>query len=297
VTPLLAPIILVFSIVSTVAPLKAEPNETALDKETTPMVESEKAVLMISDIDDTIKRSHVRSFMRLPLIWNGFRSRNSFAGMSELYTFWICASLPPAQRALCFRRRAINQDTARTIAYVTGAKSKLQWFSSLFLVNSRFPVGLYEGRHHGETDDFKEAAIEELVLDFPGHELVLIGDNGEMDPEVFEHVINTYSKGRQIYPYIHSLYETPIPESQNIYVTAADLGIHFLNNGWINEGQLEDVANIVYKALKVYPTHVVPAWAKIPEVDSFWPETKYELNDSLKTCLSKIKSLVKARRN
>ena len=51
-------------------------------------------VLIVSDIDDTIKRTNVHA-STIPKYWNAMQKRNSFFGMSELYNCLLYTSPSP----------------------------------------------------------------------------------------------------------------------------------------------------------------------------------------------------------
>lgn len=243
--------------------------------------------LLISDIDDTIKRTHVLS--TIDILMNGIRSRNPFSGMPELYLQWTCEEIQEG-KPLCLKRQAINQKDNRIVAYVTAARSKFQWFSSLFLVNSGFPLGLYLGRDEGEAGRFKKMAIKELLKDFSHFDVIFIGDNGEQDPEVYEYFLKQ-CHSRNCFSFIHSIYPHPFSSVHVPYFTAADLAIHFFNHHWISEESLNVVTEQVLHHLLLKPEEVLPGWVVPPSFD-FWPVVSRPISEKVSVQLKFIQQLI-----
>ena len=77
--------------------------------------------LLISDIDDTVKVSHIRSLKGA--VSNAFRTNNIFKGMADLY-------------------KSVAKDSGAKIIYLTNAPEKILGYShTRTLKNGRFPKG------------------------------------------------------------------------------------------------------------------------------------------------------------
>lgn len=147
---------------------------------------------VISDIDDTIKITEIPAGGRIVVQNTFFKDYTAAPGMKQLYQQWSDA----------------------TFHYVSGAPWQL--FPSLnnFLVrNAGFPEGTFHMKNVRKnlfnvaswrdlrelatnelvTFDQKVEQISELFERFPGREFILVGDSGELDPEV-------YSKIRELFP-------------------------------------------------------------------------------------------------
>lgn len=250
-------------------------------------------LLLISDIDDTLRNTHVR----FPLGWvnRGLRSRSSFTGMADLYLRFVVNPIKDQkERQRALRSRAANNHPDRLIVYVTAALRKVQWFPNLFLVNSKFPVGAFEGREWGTRQGFKLNRIEEQIRLWDDRDVILVGDNGEKDPIVFTKIRDLMSSEfpeRKIYTYLHMVYDREVPEGHIKYLTAADLAVHFYANGWVKKKDVDLISKKVLRRLEKRTYKVLPKWVRSPEALEFWPETPEDFSDDLKARLDRIKWL------
>lgn len=130
---------------------------------------------VISDIDDTIKRTEVRD--RRAMLLNTFARRfEPTPGMAGYY-------------------RALAQVPGTRFHYLSA--SPIQLFPSLadFVRDADFPGGSMHLREStswrtlipGEQDSriHKAGTIERLLADFPARRFMLVGDSGESDPEIY----------------------------------------------------------------------------------------------------------------
>jgi phosphatidate phosphatase APP1 len=130
---------------------------------------------VVSDIDDTIKDSNVLD--KRELIRNTFlRDFKPVDGMADAYTAW-------ARGGAAFH-------------YVSASPWQLYPPLAEFLEQQRFPSGSFQLRHFRIQDgsawamlhasqEYKLAAITELLARFPRRKFILVGDTGEHDPEVY----------------------------------------------------------------------------------------------------------------
>lgn len=132
---------------------------------------------VVSDIDDTIKHSNVLN--RRELAANTFlRAFTAVPGMAALYRRWEAAG------DVVFH-------------YVSGSPRQLYPALADFVSAEKFPAGTFTLRHFRWSDrsaaeflenrtlQYKTQAIEALIKMFPQRHFVLVGDSGEMDPEVY----------------------------------------------------------------------------------------------------------------
>lgn len=227
-----------------------------------------KPLFLISDIDDTIRRTHVLD--RSEMVRNGVRSDLVFAGLSNLYNAWSCAPLAEGQAfRSCLAHHSLSAPDSRWVGYVSAAPGDIQIFATYFLVRSGFPAGTFKGRESMGDDKFvfKVDAIKKLISDFPGADVVLIGDNGEKDVSVFKEVVRWASVEKsqtKIFTFVHQVYADRVGEEpsrdQNVYATAADLGLSFHALGWIGDKELQLVFDAVEKALATDVESVFPEW-------------------------------------
>jgi hypothetical protein len=130
---------------------------------------------VISDVDDTIKISEVKN--RRALLANTFlRDYQPVAGMPELYRQW-------------------EKHDVR-FHYVSASPWQLYGPISDFLKAQEFPHGSLHMKLFRLTDrsalnllaaqhKYKPEVIAKIIADFPRRRFILVGDNGEQDPEIY----------------------------------------------------------------------------------------------------------------
>lgn len=149
--------------------------------------------LVISDIDDTIKVSHI-------LNWGGKLSRAAdvttpFRGMSELY-------------------QLLRNEQGTHIFYLSNAPRRLVGVPALdvshrtFLSLNNFPYGEVLLREDMRDPHHKITELRRLVRVERPDIVILVGDNGEKDPEVYEQFRREYGTQVRILTFIHQLYST-----------------------------------------------------------------------------------------
>jgi phosphatidate phosphatase APP1 len=152
-------------------------------------------IMVISDIDDTIKISNVRD--RQSLIENTFfKPFKPVPGMAGIY-------------------RNIARDGA-VFHYVSASPWQLYRPLSDFLKREGFPDGLFYMKYFGfsknlshlfaPSDTVKMPYIKELLRSFPAHRFILIGDSGERDPEIYGECARSWTE-RVIGVYIRNVTE------------------------------------------------------------------------------------------
>lgn len=134
-----------------------------------------RGVSVISDIDDTIKKSDVLD--KTELLANTFlREPAAVPGMAEAYRRW--------ERA------------GAAFHYLSSSPWQLYPMLEQFLEDARFPIGamdlkLFRAKDQSFFDLFaspektKPPAIERLMATWPVRRFILVGDSGEKDPEVY----------------------------------------------------------------------------------------------------------------
>lgn len=133
---------------------------------------------VISDIDDTIKVTQVRDQQQMLL--NTFaRNFKAVPGMAQRY-----------------RELARNPQTR--FHYLSSSPIQLLPPLQAFLQGEGFPTGSMHLREsttlrtlipgEGESRAHKLSCIEQLMEDFPQRRFLLVGDSGELDPEIYGEV-------------------------------------------------------------------------------------------------------------
>jgi len=136
---------------------------------------------VISDIDDTVKITEVRDQQQMLL--NTFvRALKAVPGMAERY-------------------RDLARDPQTRFHYLSSSPIQLLPALADFLRDAGFPPGSMHLRESttwrtlipdsGASRAHKLAAIARLMEDFPLRRFLLIGDSGELDPEIYGEVART----------------------------------------------------------------------------------------------------------
>ena len=192
-----------------------------------------RKVLLISDIDDTIKVSHVldkvdqvkRSVVKVP-----------FAGMAQLY------------------QSIINQNPNSTfMAYVSNAPQKIaglpvmQVSHKKFLTENSFPKGVLLLREKLSDKSHKINAIRQLIQSEHPELVILIGDNGENDTSIYAQMTTELKmRGIESVTYIHQLYSSKSSKevgkkilfAQTGFVTPFEIALDLKNKELLDQNSL-----------------------------------------------------------
>lgn len=152
--------------------------------------------LVVSDIDDTVLQSRVTNFFRAAqtLAFGNARTRLPFPGVARFY------------QAL---RRGRGANGRNPVFYVSSSPWNLYDVITQFLEVQQIPLGpvmlrdldfslnvLSHRRHH----DHKGNHIRRVLETYPGLPVVLIGDSGQQDPEIYASIVNEFAgRVRAIY--------------------------------------------------------------------------------------------------
>lgn len=157
----------------------------------TALMTPEKGLIVVSDIDDTVKISEVNN--KQALLKNTFeRPYRAVEGMSEAY-------------------QKLKKSGA-ILHYVSDSPWQLYAPLRKFLKDAGFPSAVFHLKNFRLKDssffslfdspmESKPPQIERLLIDFPKHEFILIGDSGQKDPEVYGEIARKY-QGRIRHIYI-----------------------------------------------------------------------------------------------
>ena len=140
---------------------------------------------MISDIDDTIKDTHVRlagTHTYNPLIvLDSIRPWRAVVGMASFY-----------------KDKKWNNPGTATVIYVSAARCSVGRRTKLeaFIKNERFPYGqilLRDADSVVAPHDYKAKAIRPIIAGASAHRFILVGDSGEFDPESYAELAREFS--------------------------------------------------------------------------------------------------------
>lgn len=166
--------------------------------------------LIVSDVDDTIKITDVLG-KTSTLVFNGLFRSKAFSGMSELY-------------------QSMNKaDT--TFFYVSGSPRIIKFRVQEFLEDNQFPGNkntILKNNTDSDTLNFKISAIRGLIASETPDQVILIGDDTEHDPEVYNTISKEYP-GLVKATYIRSVQNSAV--FGTTFFSAVEIAAHEINQG------------------------------------------------------------------
>jgi phosphatidate phosphatase APP1 len=160
--------------------------------------------LVISDIDDTVIRTEATRLLRMlrrTLLENA-RTRLPFAGVAEFYAALHAGATGSA---------------ANPIFYVSSSPWNLYAVLTEFLEHQNIPLGPIVLRDWGITEHgvlptrhgvHKLGAIRQILDTYPAMNVILIGDSGQEDPEIYRDVVHDHGE-RVLAVYIRNVTTSP----------------------------------------------------------------------------------------
>jgi hypothetical protein len=223
--------------------------------------------IVISDIDDTLKISHVLD--RYDVLEYSLLTDNVFGGMSTLF------------------RALEKQDSTLKFYYVSNAPTSLmQVAHEEFVSNNNFPAGPVLLRESFFQTDFKVTEIRKIIEDENPDVVILVGDNGEKDSEVYAQV-RFERPGIRFLTYIHRDYSgslaKPLMPNQVEFVTSWDLLLHLRSEGFVSHDFSLDFLNkfaLTYMKESEdqrYGNLIVPVWLDCRDFTWTVPDADFNL--------------------
>lgn len=153
--------------------------------------------LVISDLDDTVAVTNVTS------------TPDMLAS-----TFLEDAETQPAVPGMAAFYRCLHAKGA-PLAFVSGSPVQLAPRIGRFLEKNGFPPAALFLRNLGRKTlhGYKEPVLERLVERFPGPRLVLVGDTGERDPEIYA-AFSRAHPGRVARVFLRRATRDPVPPAR-----------------------------------------------------------------------------------
>lgn len=201
---------------------------------------ADNKVILVSDIDDTIKVSHVLD--KDSTVANAFVQKNAFLGMPELYTSLLAD-------------KKVDE-----IVYLSNAPKLLMLpFHKRFLARTGFPEGKLLLSSGLSNKNHKVTSLRELIKKENPKELILVGDNGERDTLVYATIQKEFPAVKMT-TYIHQAYSLagfkgsigkPLEVNQSGFATALDLSAELMNLDLLSESSYAALlSTIIPAALK-----------------------------------------------
>lgn len=190
------------------------------------------STLVVTDIDDTVKVTDVLN--KKNAVYNALFSKAEFSGMSELY-------------------RTMNLP-GTTFFYVSGSPKILDERIEEFLEFNKFPQKanlILKKNLKINTFDYKVEAITNLIKETNPDKIILIGDDTEYDPEVYEAISKAFPlKVASIY--IRAIQDRELPKINNIknFFSAVEIAGFEVINGNLDSSSLVKVTDSFIKREK-----------------------------------------------
>lgn len=194
--------------------------------------------LLVSDMDDTIKVSYVLD--KDSVVANVAMIHNVFMGMPELY-------------------QAISKiPEVKGIKYLSNAPKKIIGdLHEKFLKLNQFPKGEFVARSWYDLrtgNSHKVNSLRKFIKQYDPQELILIGDNGEADAEIYAQIRTEHPNVlgptyiRQAYSSIgfSGNFAKPLHEGQIPFSSSVDIAIDLFKRGYLtSEAVTDHVLNVV----------------------------------------------------
>ena len=208
-------------------------------------------VAVISDIDDTVVSTHVKSTFRMLL-------HTAVTSVSDL------KPTPGFPSLLTAAIEGKTGNERNPVFYVSGSPANLHDKLHAFLRANRFPIGplflTSIGREPGagffNQRSFKTERIRELFRFFPKLRFVLFGDNIQVDSEIY-HQIALEFPGRVLTTLIYEripqfMTGKILPLGQHRVPNAFEAGMILYQRGWVSKEGLRGIANELIQA-SIFP--------------------------------------------
>jgi hypothetical protein len=213
-----------------------------------------KPLLLISDLDDTIKISHTQN--KLVTAYRGLFRSSAFAGMAQLYA------------------ELLANHSNSSIWVVTSSPPQIRKKVEFFLTKNQFPqceILMRDWVRQTSTLKYKLGSIMQLVEEGKKNGLVslLLGDDTEHDAEVFAHVAKRYPESVAA-RYVRIIKGRALPEGSIGYFTAFDIACNELASGRLSSDQVLRIGEAVLRAEK--NSRLIP-WYSLKPPKSFAPNS------------------------
>lgn len=236
--------------------------------------------LLVSDVDDTIKLANVKDLSSAAHY--AFDEESRFLGMSELYNL-------------------IVKDRPETeVVYLSRAP---EWFMGRthrkFLRNGKFPQGTYIPRTDYSSDIHKIQTLRDLLEEKKPRKVILIGDNGEQDAEIYAQIVKEYAnQGVEFYQFIRVVYSKNaymdggalLLQDQMGFVTPVEMALELEKNHLLETSSVQWVMEKLVPQILMQKSHAAegevafPFFVSCGDLKWTWDDSlaRFEIMKSLK---------------
>jgi hypothetical protein len=211
------------------------------------LAHAENNLRILSDIDDTVRISHVGS---PGSIARALFSNRAFAGMATLYT------------------RLLKTSEGTNLYFASGTPDILSWRVRVFLNTNQFPSSemyLQNTLRLGDVYRFKMDVLGKLMADLKNATYLALGDDTEADPLVYRDLDKNFS-GQILHTYIHIIKDDKeIPKGQSVFYSAFDIALNEVKEGRLS---VEDATEVGSEVLMTDDYEkIIPEFAVCPSED------------------------------
>lgn len=193
-------------------------------------INSSSKILVISDIDDTLKVASSRNKVEFLALLN---NTTQYTGLSEL-----------------FQKLSQAWGSQIQFAYVTNAPWLIGSSRQKFLTANSYAEGPVYYNPTLADANHKYKAIRKLITDQSPTHVIFLGDNASRDAQVYVDIMNEYkSQGLQFSIFIHRLYPDLFPVDDTnyfSYITSIEIAKRLQKEQFLNRQNYEDFFNLVY---------------------------------------------------
>lgn len=260
-------------------------------------VAASKKVIVVSDIDDTLKVAHILNPVRAAARVANYSAH--FTGMAQL--FQLLARQPGTQTDFVYLSNAPSN--------IAGIKTWLPAHQK-FLQHNNFPAGKLNLRDDFFEKNHKIIEIRKLVNLYAPDVIIFLGDNGERDTEIYQQAVQEFqSTPIQFYTFIHQVYKTEkglfdrpfhpeigkkLKPSQTGFVTPVEIALELHQQGlldapamaWIVDDLAPFIAAEAFYDVDTVGAISFPSFLKCRDFVWRWPVT-----NALVPLVRKIKSV------
>ena len=198
----------------------AEPLAVELD-----VVDGGTGYVVVTDIDDTIIETGVtggKTRMIARIAASDAGDIVAFEGAAEALSVFAAQGIP--------------------VVYLSASPVELAPRLTQFLAMRGFPPGPIILRHYeddgfGDPTRYKRARFEKVMADFPGRKLILFGDNGEKDPEIFS--LMSKETGRVAIGYVRATLKAGAGEARyadtQVFAAWPEVVVHAREAGYLKK--------------------------------------------------------------
>lgn len=225
----------------------------SLTKEDDLLVPSLGGYTIISDIDDTFLVSYSGQVLKklYVMLTRNVEARKPFEDVVKHY------------QLLSLAGRKADGQAKNTFFYVSSSEWNLYDYIERFIARHDLPkavlklkkikTSLFDFlRSGGGSHQHKQIKIEHIVTFYPKHAFILLGDDSQRDPYIYENIVKIYPKNIQAI-YIRQTEKNKKPEVKGIISNIQGLGVstcyfehsseaiaHSVREGIISKKALED---------------------------------------------------------